>query len=195
MLALTITAGAISRLAEETASPLDIMPGPLVTKLAADMQRSVHRNFRDGGRPLPWPPSRRAMETGKKTLIDQGLLLDSVHRQGKGYQAVVFTRDKRAFIHEYGGTIVPRNAKALTIPIAAEARGRRARSFADTFLLTRDGKAPLIMQTQSDGSVKPLYVLLKSVTLPARPFIKPPESDINTVMVPRIRRWMDTGQV
>ncbi|MDD5087198.1 MAG: hypothetical protein PHI18_00165 [bacterium] len=195
MLILTLRPGSVSRLAEETASPLDVMPGPLVTALAADLERSVLRNFRSGGRPIPWPLSRRAQETGKKTLIDQGLLYNSIRRHGKGYEAVVFTQDKRAFIHEYGGTIVPRTAKALTIPIAAEARGRRARSFADTFLLKRDGKAPLIMQRVEGGDPKPLFVLLKSVTLPARPFIEPPEQDIQQTMVPRIRRWMDEGAV
>ena len=32
-------------------------------------------------------------------------------------------------LHEYGGTIKPKKARALTIPLTAEARGRRAREF------------------------------------------------------------------
>jgi len=153
--------------------------GPLMTKLAADLERSVNRNFREGGRPIPWPRSRRVISgRGQKTLIHTAALLNSIRRRHTGDKATVFTADIRARIHEFGGTIFPREAGALTIPIDPAAENRSAKTFENTFLLKREGKAPLIMQRLSDGGVRPLYILLKSVRIPARPFMTPPEEDL-----------------
>ena len=76
-----------------------------------------------------------------------------------------------AFIHEFGGTITASRTKYLTIPLAAAktasgvARGP-ARSFQNTFVrMTRAGL--IIFQKQGDSSV-PLFLLRKSVDIPAR---------------------------
>ena len=153
---------------------------PLMNRISARMLSAVRLNFQLGGRPQRWPVSRRAMESGGKTLIDRALLLNSVQRSHNENSAFVFSRDKRAAIHEFGGTIVPRKAKALTIPISPLARGKTARYFSrtETFLLKREGKRALIM-LKRDGKVLPLYVLLDSVQIPARPFIRPPQRDID----------------
>ena len=151
----------------------------LMTKLAAALQRAVQKNFRAGGRPIPWVRSRRVSEgRGSKTLIRTAILMNSISRRHTGEEATVFTRDLRARIHEFGGVIRPRNAEALTIPIAPEAEGRKARSFKDTFLLAREGQPALIMQRVEGDKPKALYVLQKLVRMPARPFMTPPEEDL-----------------
>ncbi|MEO7933208.1 MAG: hypothetical protein ABIT76_08635 [Chthoniobacterales bacterium] len=60
-------------------------------------------------------------------------------------------------------TITPTKSKALTIPIAAVAYGRRAGEFAGLFLYKgKTGNAFLALQ--EDGKLKLLYLLLRSVT-------------------------------
>lgn len=157
--------------------------GTLMNVVSARLERSARRNFREGGRPIPWPVSRGAMEEGRKTLIRSGLLMNSLRRSHNQDRATVFTRDKRAAIHQFGGTIVPVKAKALAIPIDKMARDRGPRSFPkkQTFLLKREGKAPLIMLKRDGQDPLPLYVLLKSVTIPARPFIRPTDHEIEEI--------------
>ena len=179
MLILLPKAGTYARAQARIERPFKSM-GAVMNVIAARMERAVRRNFAVGGRPVPWPVSRRAMEDGGKTLIDRGILLNSIQRSHNQNSATVFTRDKRAAIHQFGGVILPVHAKALTIPISKEARGKRARDFprGQTFLLKREGKAPLIMLRQEGGIVTPLFVLLRSVKIPARPFIRPTDHDI-----------------
>jgi hypothetical protein len=96
---------------------------------------------------------------------------------------------KYAAIHEFGGTIKPVKGQYLAIPLrAAKSGGGRPRfpggpreaalKYPDTFVLKRPGKNPLICATlrvkgkgKNAGKVKgilPLFVLVKSVTMPAR---------------------------
>ena len=83
-----------------------------------------------------------------------------------------------ARIHELGGTIRPRRAKYLTIPLPATltaqsgaSRGR-ARDFRDTFI-KRSKAGNLIIFRENGGSITPLFVLKKSVSIPARPYLRP----------------------
>jgi len=79
-------------------------------------------------------------------------------------------------IHEHGGTIVPKNGTYLTIPIGealtdagvarfgaldAEAEGYK------TFVRNN------IIFGVKDGQLFPLFILVTSVTIPARPFVGP----------------------
>jgi phage gpG-like protein len=89
-----------------------------------------------------------------------------------GGSGVVYAR-----IHEQGGVVTPKRAKALTVPLpgAMTASGvvrGDARSFSDTFLLKRKGKDPVIMQRKGKNVV-PLFVLKKRVKIPKRPYLRP----------------------
>ncbi|MCK4660863.1 MAG: hypothetical protein KAV82_15190, partial [Phycisphaerae bacterium] len=94
---------------------------------------------------------------------------------------------KYAAIHERGGVIRPKNAKALAIPLPA-ARGpggkprypggprEAARKHPNMFMLKQKGKPPLLcyakrVRGKAGGKVSelvPLFVLKKSVKVPAR---------------------------
>ena len=82
-----------------------------------------------------------------------------------------------AATHEYGAHIKPKRARALAIPLEAAltpngvARGL-PRDFTDTFILRGHGKHPLIMQKRGK-SVVPLFVLVPSVRIKARPSLVP----------------------
>ena len=96
-----------------------------------------------------------------------------------------------AAIHEYGGIVRPVKAKALTIPLAPRYVGTRAREW-DLFLLPREGKPALLMNKETN---EPAFVLLKSVTIPARPYFRPAieESLASDAMVLAVKAvWGDS---
>ena len=77
-------------------------------------------------------------------------------------------------IQEFGGTIKPVKAKALAVPIGK--KGREVvippgglRSLNLTFVKRKSGKPPVLLD--QDGDV--VFVLLSSVTLPPRPYVRP----------------------
>lgn len=84
-----------------------------------------------------------------------------------------------ARIQELGGTIVPRKGRALAVPIGAEGRkaardaGGSIRSLNLIYIKRKGGQAPLLAKSIGGNAIKPLFILLKSVTLPARPYLKP----------------------
>ena len=53
---------------------------PLMQMIGTQIETSVEDNFRGGHDPagIPWPKSRRAKETGGKTLIDSAILKGSI---------------------------------------------------------------------------------------------------------------------
>lgn len=75
----------------------------------------VQQLFRAGRAPdgTPWKPSLRARVEGGKTLLERGHLRDSFTHQASADELLVGTSDKRARIHQFGGEIRPRGAKAL----------------------------------------------------------------------------------
>jgi phage gpG-like protein len=175
--------GSVARVTQTLTGSLQ-RPEQLTNVLAAALLRSARRNFEAGGRPLPWLPSQGSREGGR-VLIQSGRLMNSLRRRHNAREATVYSRDVRARIHELGGTIVPRRAKALTIPLCPEARRKRATEFdrKKTFLLKRPGKDPVIMlKGEEGGQATALYVLKKSVRIPARPFLRPPEDELREMI-------------
>lgn len=78
-----------------------------------------------------------------------------------------------AAIHEHGGTIRPRNARALAVPLSAEARQYSSpRDMADLQYIPRRGRPPLLARVLhkrgQEAGLEVHWVLLRSVTLPAR---------------------------
>lgn len=71
---------------------------------------------------------------------------------------------------EYGGIIRPVNRQWLTIPIAAEARGRRARSFRDLFFVGRDATHAVLARRRpgTRAGIEVVYALRKSVRIVGR---------------------------
>lgn len=78
---------------------------------------------------------------------------------------------KIAAVHEFGATIHPRNAKNLAIPLSPRARGRSPRDFDD--LWTYDnGEDRFLVRDKGKTGLEFLYLLLPSVTIPERSFIR-----------------------
>lgn len=76
-----------------------------------------------------------------------------------------------ARIHELGGTIVPKRAKFLTIPISDEAkRAGRARAMSNLAYVQSIKGQPMLVD-QHSGEVH--WLLVKSVTIKAQPYLRP----------------------
>lgn len=87
--------------------------------------------------------------------------------------ASVLIASDRFRIHLFGGTILPKKARALTIPLVASARGRFARDYEkDTgHRLFRVGN----VLAEKDGSgIRPVYALARSARIPKDPAALPP---------------------
>jgi len=97
------------------------------------------------------------------------------------FKSRIGTNQKYARIHEQGGVITPKSAKALAVPIHPEAKKASGpRSFSDLVFIPRAGKPPLLARIRAGGpkrareaTMDVMYVLLKSVTLPPRPYLRP----------------------
>lgn len=86
--------------------------------------------------------------------------------------AVVGTDVEYAAIHEYGGVITPKNAKYLAIPLteAARAHAGGPRSYPGQ-LTPRFNKGSAGSLVDEQGVAQ--FALVRSVTIPARPYLRP----------------------
>jgi phage gpG-like protein len=139
---------------------------------------SIPQNFREGGRPDRWPGSKR----GGQTMVDTARLLRSVTHAVAGGTLRVGTNVRYAAQRHFGGTLVPKDAKYLAVPLDGAAR-RRPRQFDNLkwapptaksgpnvggFLVQRlTGRAA----KRQKARYRYLFVLLKKVEQPARPFL------------------------
>lgn len=92
-----------------------------------------------------------------------------------------------------GGLIVAKRARALTIPVSAEAYGRTVSTFEHELgiKLFRPGKMPWLAETLEDGAIKVHYVLRKSVDQDPDPDALPAKASLNTALVLRAQQWLN----
>jgi hypothetical protein len=96
-------------------------------------------------------------------------------------------------LHYRGGTVVPVNRRALTIPIHAASHGRRASEFPGIFRVNPEGGSPdalLADKPVEGGPLRFLYVLKKSVTLRPDPSVLPDPADIRRSAVAAVERYL-----
>jgi len=106
----------------------------------------------------------------------KGTLAASVkHRlekiSGLSLAGVVYSNLVYAAIHEFGGTIEPKNAKWLTIPF--EGVQGRAMAYQDPFFARTLTGALVMFQKRGKDEAVPLFLLVKQVEIPARPWLNP----------------------
>ena len=82
-------------------------------------QERFHQEYSPDG--VPWLPSRAAIEEGRHTLFKGGYLFDALEdTSGDDFAAVGVQATggpaRYAAIHQFGGTIRPRRARALKTP-------------------------------------------------------------------------------
>lgn len=83
----------------------------------------------------------------------------------------------------HGGTIVPRKAKALAIPVAARAHGLSPRSIPGLiFIPSQGGQSVGFLALRNAGNLQFLFVLKKSVTQAPDPLALPPGRDVGAAL-------------
>ncbi|MBR1744769.1 MAG: phage virion morphogenesis protein [Fibrobacter sp.] len=105
-------------IAKRTASDLK----PAMAAIGNLVAKSVKQNFREGGRPVRWPSSKKPKG---KTLVGTGALMKGIHYEldSDGNAVTVMTGpQKYAHIHQFGGSIpahdiVAKNRRALRFTV------------------------------------------------------------------------------
>jgi len=80
-------------------------PEQALKKCGLVLLRSIAQNFKAGGRPVRWHPSKRARISGGQTLVATARLMRSITREVLGKVLRVGTSVKYAAIHQFGGRI------------------------------------------------------------------------------------------
>lgn len=167
-------------------------PEPALRDFGAYKQRQIVRS-------MPRMPRAQRSTPGQPPARRSGLLAQRITYEVTGSTLNVGTYDVRAAILHFGGTIRPRVKKFLAIPVHADAQGKRPKDFGNLELIPRKGKPSLLVRWRTkeervdkmhseakeriDSKGKAYYtrtaktgmdvmfVLLKKVTLPPRPFL------------------------
>lgn len=102
----------------EAARRLD-HPAPMYDLIGAALAVSTQQRFERGVDPTgnPWPPSIRALTEGGRTLIDSGVLRNSITHQADDQGVAVGTNVPYAAPNFFGADIYPKSAAALVFTI------------------------------------------------------------------------------
>ena len=97
-------------------------PKGLLDNIGASLVASTEHRFETGTGVdgSPWPESIRAQLTGGKTLVDTGRLRGSITHNATARMVEVGTNVIYAAIHQFGGDIVPKTAKALRFKVGGK---------------------------------------------------------------------------
>lgn len=145
-----------------------------VLRLTARLgERAVTRRIREG----KIDPKTNKSGT---TLVKRGNLLRSIKARVGTNEVVISAGGAgipHARIHHDGGVIVPRTAQYLAIPLTPKAALYNARDYpGETFI-----KKGIIWEKTEKNKIMAVYVLKKSVTMPARPYMYLDDSDMREI--------------
>lgn len=124
-----------------------------------------------------------------RTRGRSGALMNSIRMARVDNSSVMVTAGGNgvpyAAIHEHGGVVKPVNVNWLTIPRFPKYVGRRAREFALHFEQRKNSKVAWLVDDHRNYA----YLLVKRVTIPARPYLEPAVNDVsnNTVLMDRLK--------
>ena len=146
-------------------------PEKVLKECGLVLLRSVARNFKAGGRPVRWRPSKRALREGGKTLIDTARLKNSMTMRVLGRSLTVGTNVKYARIHQLGGKLnnnvtVKQHYRYITQAFGKDIEGRKV----------------LVKQHQRK----------MDTYIPARPFLKVQAGDLR-IMRKIVADYVATG--
>ena len=167
-------------------------------KAAMYLQSSALGKINGGISPANAPLTQE-VKRGSQALRDNGELTKSIAPHSGDMWADASTNLKYARIQQEGGTIMPKNAKALFVPAGAKTRtlmrsygAHTPRSLisameADGYGFFRAGRAYFAYKkstgkTGKRGKEFILFIISRSVKIPARPFLYIDEKDNQHLM-------------
>jgi phage virion morphogenesis protein len=162
--------------------PLKVISGMILS----DVRNNFARSQGPDGR--KWKPLAhgRPGQSGGLPLRDTGMLLASTNSRVVGQEIIVGSNHISAGVHQFGGTIKPKKAKLLAIPLTKEAkRAGSPRNFPRPLvaIIGKSGEGVLIeapprrggsakgKKPAAKGKGKAQFALVKQVIIPARPFL------------------------
>ncbi len=154
---------------------------PAMAAIGNLLQGSIIENFETGTSPegVKWKPSKRVLKHGGQTLVDSGLLKNSVGMEASATQVVVYEAKEYAPIHQDGG-VIKREARQQTVRLKTYTRGpRRGRT-----LFARKGKEDRSMLAN---------VGAHQIKIPARPSVGVKARDWSNIKF-MLLRWVLNGQ-
>lgn len=95
----------------------------LANTIGEQLVSSTLERFEDGKGPdgKEWDKSQRAKDENGRTLVDRGHLKASINYEASPAAVIVGTTDRvKGAIHQLGGTIKPKRAKALKFKIGPD---------------------------------------------------------------------------
>lgn len=115
------------------------------------------------------PRLKRALNEIGKSNIKVGVFGEDDYEYGNDANIVTIAK-----VHEYGMTIRPREAQWLTIPLSPAAKGKSAGDFGDELFFYKDPDEDhaLLAREKHDGSIENIFLLVKSVEIPERSFLR-----------------------
>ena len=154
-----------------------------------EMVRIIQNEFRGAAETTPTSTARRTgalwrsyraqlTEDANTVGVDVGVL------RGAEGNALEY-----AALHEYGGTITPKNGQYLAIPLGAAKTKRGVgrggpRDYGDDLIVIRSKRGNLLLVRRPMGKavgIEPLFVLVKSVKIKARPSLRPAVNRVRAV--------------
>ena len=149
---------------------------------AALSEEALVSAAQSGGLPIQNLAKEKAPK--RTRTLSRSIHMEVAKRSSSYVEIAIGTDLESAPIHEFGGTITPKNAKFLAIPVTEEARQYVSpRNFPRElhFVLGKTGGVLL------DDNDTAHYLLKKSVTIPARPYMRPAADEGEAEAVETIR--------
>lgn len=154
------------------------------------VERTYHR-FDVGGYPERWKKRR---DGSASHLTGRGGLKNSIHTRTSRRSVTIGSRHQSAVTHQLGAegahAIKPRHRKFLSIPLQ---KGRSYQAGAGVWFRRYPGQVFSLFKTPDHGVVmfrpkgarraRPIFVLLKRVEIPARPFLLATREDMDEFAV------------
>lgn len=167
----------------------------------AVLHQSVMANFRSGGRPRKWRKLspwtlrvRRERGALGSTALSQNVLMDS----GALFQSIGNVNEQQRDSFRYGtnmmyarlmnygtaglpgGVLKPKRSQHFALPFPGVMG--RPRDYTNTFVLTTARSKSIWQKATGDSAARPLFLLKKSVAIPARPFMMFQKKDVDRLL-------------
>lgn len=118
---------------------------------------------------LPVQNAAKQKSPKRTRTLSRSIHIEVLLEEETQAEVTVGTDVEYAAMQEFGGTITPKNAKYLAIPLTKAAEAVSPRSFPGKLRPVMNGQSGVLVD---DGGAAQ-YALKKSVTIPAHPYLRP----------------------
>lgn len=171
-----------------------VMPAVRVLAIAGVREHFQTQTAPDGKK---WKALRHGrVGGGGGPLNDTGRLKASVGATIDRDRLLLTASHPGANLHQFGGVVRPKRAKMLAIPVTKEAKrigSPRQNKFPRPLFVHAKGDRAVLAEAASDGTLTVHYVLRRSVTVPARPFLgfsERTQAKIDKLVQDRVVAWI-----